>query len=258
MNNEIIYKSILALGLSDLAAKIYLCLFEISNPTITDIANNLKLHRAKVYESMQILLEKKLIQADLTKKAKYSVVSPARILSQISVKTSQYQILFQELNRELPKLETEYFKSKPKDNILQIHDGENEVNQLVFDMYNQVKKEVLFLGNADAYSVSIGMRRLEQLAIQRADKDIAIKVLATNFNRFWHHQSSEDEVLKRQVRKLPDGFSSLDSFHIFDSKVVIWNTAVPRGILIEDEMTTEFFRNIFMSIWCSSQELKGK
>jgi len=254
MQDKIILKSIQAIGLSEVSGQVYLALFKLENPSITDIAKNLSQHRTKIYESLDELVKADLITPDKTKKCKYSLVSPSSLMVGVMAKKTEYELISQKLSQELPLFETYFHKSKPNESILKLYEGEDEANKLIFEMYNQVMDEVLFMGDVATFQTVIGVLRLEQLAKLRTKRGVAIKIIGRALSRYGYYQASKNKEFKREVRVMDSSFESFGSFNIFGSKVVIWNTIAPRGILIEDEVVADFFRNIFNMAWKVAKE----
>jgi len=254
MQDKIILKSIQAIGLSEVSGLVYLALFKLENPSITDIAKDLGQHRTKIYESLDELFKADLISSDLTKKCKYSLVSPSSLMVGILSKKTEYELISQKLAQELPTIETFFHKSKPHDSILKLYEGEEEFNKLFFEMYNQVSDEVLFMGDVATFETVIGLLRLEQLAKLRTKRGLSIKILDRAFSRYGFYQPNKNKEFNREVRVMDSSFESFGSFQVFGPKVVIWNTIAPRGILIEDEVVADFYRNIFNMVWKGARE----
>lgn len=254
MQDKIILKSIQAIGLSEVSGEVYLALFKLENPSITDIAKNLNEHRTKIYESLTELVKADLIAPDNTKKCKYSLVSPSSLMVGILAKKTEYELISQKLSQELPLLETSFHKSKPHESILKLYEGEEEASKLLFEMYNQVSQEVLFMGDVATFETVIGMLRLEQLAKLRAKRGLSIKILDRAFSRYGFYQPIKNKEFNREVRVMDSSFESFGSFQVFGPKLVIWNTIAPRGILIEDEVVADFYRNIFNMVWKAARE----
>jgi hypothetical protein len=64
-------------------------------------------------------------------------------------------------------------------------------------------------------------------------------------------ERNKNELIERQVKILPKGFSSLGTIAIFGNKIVNWNTVIPRAIMIEDEVMAKTYRDIFDFFWDS-------
>ena len=57
----------------------------------------------------------------------------------------------------------------------------------------------------------------------------------------------------REVRYLPETFNSLGYINIFDNKIVNWNTALARAVVIEDPVMANFYKTIFEILWSLCQ-----
>jgi hypothetical protein len=99
------------------------------------------------------------------------------------------------------------------------------------------------------YSIVDGEYFNLELGAKRNAKGVTARILTNPNNTKIFQESNKNQELNRQVKKLPENFSTLGTISIAGSKVVLWNTVHPRAVMIDDPVMAKVFTDIFESIW---------
>ena len=247
---ENLRKAILAVGLSELDAEIYLKLFFFRKEklNVLKLSKILNVYRLKVSESLKKLEEVGLVELDQNNKI---IVNNPKILTtmlkfnQIEIQKTQNQ--FEDI---LPSLLSSYYTEDVRPSI-KVYEGVDRFIQL----FNQVLEdtlpgsEIYFLGEGEDFYQIVPFEYYRVWGQKRIQKNIKAKVLAKNLNQKIMDIDSLNDVELREMKFLPSKFSSLGCVFIFNDNVVNWNTSLPRGVLIQDNQIASFYKNLFSVIW---------
>ncbi len=101
MSRGVLFKSLVALGLKQIDAEIYLLLVEEGPQKTKTLANALELNKQQLYRSLKRLQNKNIITVTQNRPALFSAVSPATILDFIIEAKKEQASALQENREEL-------------------------------------------------------------------------------------------------------------------------------------------------------------
>ncbi len=249
MNSLILINSFKEVGLSRLEAEIYLLLLGNKDISITNISSNLSVNRVKVYESL-----KKLEKFDLLKRGgNYSKIinlePPTRVIAMLKHKENQTKTLAADLEEIVPELmiSYEYLNKNPK---VKIYEGVGQMTRLLLQHLEEVETEILWLNEGEDLNALFGSDYFyTEYSQRRAKKGINTRILANTNNITIKKYQPKEAMELRKVRFLPPQYQSPGTITIFNSKIIMWNTHIPRAVVINDSQLAQVQRDLFETVW---------
>lgn len=246
--DTIIKSKLRELGLSKNEALVYSALLEIGRTSAGKIITETKLHRSVVYETLQKLIDKKLVFKMRENKISYfQNTDPARILDNIN---SQQQIA-QEL---IPKLTKIIGTKLPEINIYR---GLSSYRRFWLNSYYKLP-----VGTIDYISNSVGKKWMELMGEDfetimstRIKRKIKWKMIVMEKNQV------EADLVKKypdlhEYRLVEKEIHRYGNFNIFeDESVILQSTTEPMIIEIKNETLVKVFQNIFDILWESGKKI---
>ena len=245
---NVLFKSLLDLGVSEFDAKIYQYLLEKPDSSVTQIAVDLSTNRVRVYDSF-----KKLQEIDLLEKSDSGSLSPApptRILSKLRFKETQTRRLSTDLEEVIPDLLYQY-NSKARNPTVKIYEGRSNFIRLITEILEESEpgSELLWLAEGEELYDIFGNEFFNQdLGKKRVTKSVKARILANSNNKL-----NSDLKLEREVRYLPKGFGTPGTILISGAKIVNWNTVIPKVIMLEDIVMAKVYTQVFDLLWVSAE-----
>lgn len=243
MESDILYNSLLEVGLDELGAKIYIGLLKLKNPTITELARQFGVERLTIYRAIDKLEKTGL----LDKKEDYSrnikLESPSKVLAMLKRKQSVAKHLSDNLATFLPDLLAEYHQTgrQPK---VRFYESRESFMALLDESVNEAEGELYFLGSPEILNF---VPEYMQIYISNRKKKQIISHSISFRNPTLATHSHKEEL--RELKWLPAKFNVPAAYLAYGNKVAIWNTALPKIILIEDKVIFEFFKAIHSILW---------
>ena len=124
MQTDILYKSLLEIGLDSVSTNIYLEILANQTITVTKLAKNLRTNRVKIYECLEVLRNLGLMAKD-----SLVIEPPSRVVAMLRHKEIQTKRLSDDLSEILPSYLNDYY-SKSKVSRVKIYEGKNEFIKL--------------------------------------------------------------------------------------------------------------------------------
>ena len=246
MQTDILYKSLLEIGLDSVSANVYLEILANQAITVTNLAKTLRTNRVKVYECLEILRN-----LGLMSKESLTIEPPSRVVAMLRHKEIQAKRLSDDLSEILPSYLNDYY-SKSKVSKVKIYEGKNEFIKLQNQSVDELKvggEILIFSEGLEMYDVIDPYYYNIELSSRRKSKNKTARIIASYDNDILVSKANRNEQLDRQVKILPKGFSSLGTIAIYDNRIINWNTVIPRAIMIEDEVMAGVYRDIFNFFW---------
>jgi len=220
---------------------VYLTLLKLGSSPAADIIKKTQLHRTTVYDVLNRLIEKGLVNfITKNKKKYYSAVSPSKffdIASEEKQKAEEKQKLAKEIIKEINLIKTEH----KAENIAQIFMGEQGQRTFMKDIID-IGEDFFVFGSAGSAKESLPLY-IEQWAEQRKKKNIKAKILATERTRapIWK---------LNQIKYLPKGYQSPTVTTIYGDKIAIFIDEIPPLIIIiESQKVAQSYKNYFDLLW---------
>ena len=226
------------LGLTDNEIKLYLALLGHGALSPTQLAQKTGLHRSYVYDTLDRLLERGVINTVLVdKKKNYQVVDP-RILREI------FELKLRHLDTILPKL-SGLFRETKEETRVELHRGKRVYRTLIKDLVSSLKKqeEVYLFGIDESRLEMVEAIYLKQYFTILKEKKVREKIIiAKGKKRFKHPQL--------EYRELDPSYIGDTAFVIYQSKVAMFILGEPHHlIVIENESVANTYRKQFSLLW---------
>lgn len=230
-------KSILgAIGLDETEAKVYQALIERGAAGVSTIARRADLHRPAVYEALDALEAKDLIQTSREGKRKiYDALSPECLESKIEEIRSSLQSEYQEMVAR--------YKTRSLRPQITFREGRSSIRDVFNDIVNSLHKNETFYryssrkrDSGKGYLSPSYRKKRDQKGIQR--KVIASKSLA----------GTKKPRLERTIKTVPEEFDLFDqdiTQLIYGNKVAFVDFNSETTLVIENTHVAEFQRKIF-------------
>lgn len=241
------------IGLTGGEIKVYLSLLELGASSTGAIIKKSKISGSKVYEVLNRLAEKGLVNTTIKNNVKYfEASSPERILEYLKEKKKEIDTEEQEIHKIMPKLilkQKNTLKSEVK--IYTGWEGMKTVEQEIIDTLKK-GEEWLDMGlTTQPKSWEIYFTKKQK---ERGKKGIIHRGL---INIQYKDLNEERKKIPHTYYKfLPKDFAMPISISIYKNKVAIWILLLeaPTTIVIESEPVAISFRKYFELLWKTAKK----
>ena len=232
-----IIKNIESLGLTNTESTIYLALLKIGESTAVQLSKEIEIHRRTIYDNLNILLKKGLVNFKIKNGVKYFEANNPKTL----------KIFLEEKEKTLadilPVLNSHY-KNKQKSPQINIYSGIQGAKSIIEEAV-QTKQTLYWVGGGLSFFDVLGFsRKFIEDKLSKAD----IKMVQVA------KQDIEEKLKifkKQNIRLLPRKYLSNIGYLIYGDKVAI-------GLIQEKEITmikitsedfSKGFKNYFDILW---------
>lgn len=226
------------LGLTDNEIKVYLILLEhgVLNPT--KIAEKTGLHRSYIYDTLERLLDRGIINTVLVNNKKhYQPVDP-KALREI------FELKMRQLDSILPQL-SGLFQSTKEETRIELHRGKRVYRTLIKDLLSNLRNNdtVLLLGVDENILETVEPIYLKQYFNIIKEKNIKEKVIIKQGGK-----KLDEEHL--EYRELDPKYLDETTIVIYQSKVFMFVWGNPYHlIIIESKKVANTYRKQFDLLW---------
>lgn len=235
------------LGLTTNETKVYLTLLEIGKTPINGIAEKTGLHRRTIYDCLQRLEEKGLVNFVIEEKTRFfNAVDPHRFLVYLKEKEDKIKEQEEEISRILPKLMEIAAKSKDKVQIT-VHKGKEGLKTIFEDLL-RIKKEWNSLIST-GMALKVFPYYVPKFHERRVKAGIPYKVIFYGSKIAQLRGSQHAKLPLTEVKYFPERSFVPISTWIYGNKVAIMIWEAEIGILIEGKRVSDSFRNHFNILW---------
>jgi predicted transcriptional regulator len=246
MQTDILAKSLQKIGLSDLAASVYLELLNDNTNNVSTLAKNLRTHRPTIYKAIEELGEIGLID-----KKTLVIEPPSRIVAIIRHQEIENKRIGDDLSEMLPQFLNQYYATT-KTSSVKIYEGRNNFVKMINECMEELEpnSEILwFCEGLELYEVIDSYYFNIELGSRRKKKNIRARILASFNNTKVLSKENKNEELDRNVKILPKECSSLGTIGVFGNRIVNFNTVLPRVTVMDDTVMADVYRGLFDVIW---------
>lgn len=227
------------LGLTDNEVRIYLLLLEHGMMNPSEISQKLGLHRGYIYDTLERMQEKEVVNVILkTNKKYYQATSPKNLIELLKFKLER----FEKAVPDLMKLAT----LKKEETKVELHRGKRVYRVLLKDMVSTLMK------NDTAYLVGID----EEILMQEVEPIYLKQYL----NAMKSRKIKEKIIIKTGATKVKNPnleYKELDSKYIGKTAQIIYNDKVAIFILgtpyylivIKNKEVAETYKKQFNLLW---------
>ncbi|MEI6729041.1 MAG: helix-turn-helix domain-containing protein [bacterium] len=246
-----IVEAVIELGLTEFEAKIYALLVDLKNPTVTELCTQTGSYRRKVYEALEALNQAGLIEHTSDYSRNIKVKSP--VVLDTLLKSKQYELNKVSLNYQdlLPQLLSNFF-TEGKEPQIQVFDGLNKFKYLFNTLLDQVENDTEILSyneGQDLYDILDLNYFLNIWVEKRISKKVFARVLANGGSQAATKEKQRDKEKYREVRMLANTVENKGCFWILGSKIILWDTATVKAVVIENKLIADLLSQLFEGAW---------
>jgi len=244
-------------GLTGNETKVFLKLLESGTTTPGDLIVKTGLHRSRVYDCLNKLIEMGLVSYVIQDNKKFvRAEDTKKLLEVIEAKENELKRQKKKLSQAISSLESKRGKQGEEQEVM-VFRGRNGIKSVLADWLNE-RKEVLAIGAYGEHAETL---------------DYYLKYILPGFHkeriakgirfRFIFPEESKKRGLElkdldlTEVKILRHAFASATSTQIYGDKVaiIIW-TAEPMSVIIKNKEFARSQRNYFNVLWRIGQRLR--
>lgn len=227
------------LGLTDNEVKIYLLLLKQGLLNPTEISQKLGLHRGYVYDALERMQEKQVVNSILKNNKKYfQATSPETLVELLKLRLEDFQKIVPDLKKisEIPKEETK----------VELHRGKRVYRTLLKDMVATLKK------NETAYLIGVDedvlLSEVEPIYLKQylnviKSRNIKEKIIIKSGSKTFKHKNL-------QYKKIDKKYIGKTSQIIYNNKVATFILGTPYYlIIIDNKEVAETYKKQFELLW---------
>lgn len=243
MESDILHNALIELGLDDLAANIYIAFLNLKNPTISEVAKKLSVERLTIYRGLERLENAGLVNQKTKNDRHVNLEPPSIVISLLRHKQSVAKNLSQRLSTLLPDLLANYHQNlrQPK---VRVYEDKESFMTLLDESVTEADEELYFLGSPNV--LNFVPDYMQVYIKNRVKKGIISKSISFQ-NPSLALRGHKEEL--RELKWLPPEYDVPAAFLAYGNKLAIWNTALPKIIVIEDKIIFDLFKAIFEILW---------
>lgn len=242
------FEELKEIGLTENEIQIYITLLKLGTSTPAQIAEKTGFSRSYVYDALQRLLEKEIINSIYIKNKKnFQATNPKHLQELIKSKLEKIELV-------IPQL-LEFIKPLKEEIHVELHKGKYVYKTLLRDITSSIKNndEILIYGINDEILSKLDSHYLTYLKIYfntLQKKNIKEKVIVKENTKILK------EAKTTLYKFLPEKIIGNTAFEVYNNKVAIFLWGIPNYlILIENKKVAESYRNQFELLWKISKNI---
>jgi sugar-specific transcriptional regulator TrmB len=243
--SDVLLKSLITSGLSELAAQLYIYLSKAKekDKLIKNIAEKFQLSRVKIYDLLNELEDKNLLQKRQSYSRELVLNSPNQITSLLNQKEAEIKNLNHDLSRILPDLLYNFNSTQTKARVRYFDTKESFM--LVLDEFvNESQGQIWTLGSPNVLDLVPGY--MDIYIQNRQKKGVISNSIMFQSSTLAKRNHKQD---LRPIKWFDSNVKGDAAYILYGSKIAIWNTLNPKIIVIEDRVIVEFFKTIWQVLW---------
>jgi sugar-specific transcriptional regulator TrmB len=240
------------IGLTDQEANLYTASLVLGPTSIAKLALHLAMPRPNVYKLIAGLEKQGLAIFSERKRMRktFMVEPPTVVVKKLREKRDVLSRFDNSLINLMPDLLALYHQGETPTKI-KVIEGEEQYSRILFQIFDEVKGELLYFGSVDDFVRCVSKKTFEQLTKIRMEKGIKLKSIFLSSDLAVSLQAASEKEL-RLVKILPtDTLPFSCSFQLSDDKVMLWQPNAPLALIIEDQYIVKMLKRMFQIIWGS-------
>lgn len=189
---EIMKEILLAIGLTEKEATIYLFLLSSPHQSAKQVAEAVKLKRPNAYRLLSDLTEQNLVTYTEESIRRFSVTEPLILQKIIQEKQSLLQQTTSSLATIMPSFRSQYALALNKPGVIHAA-GREGFERLLIDMIDS-KTEVLLIASSDQPSDAAVLQKFQELIAQRKENNVPTRAI---FHDGSHHERIQKKFIDR-------------------------------------------------------------
>ena len=241
-------QDLLKIGFTNNEAEVYLILLELKEAKAYDITKYVAISRSHVYDSLNNLLNKGVINYIIkNKKRLYRITDPRKLLNILEEKEEEIQKQKDDLNKEIELLKEEDKISTSK---VEVYEGVEGIKYILDDVIrdgiDKKFKEILVMNSfsKEEFVKSVPEYIWNRFWNLREKYKIPSRQLFTKEKTITKHPYVKTKVLPKEY------FNNKVVHSIYGNKMIYFIFALkPLVIKIESEEVAELYKNQFELLW---------
>lgn len=236
------------LGFSEREIKVYLALLELGETTVGPIAAKTKIQHAKIYQTLEKLIDKGLVSFVVKSKTKYfRAQNPKQILSMIKEKERNFMEILPELQ------EKQQFSQEQQ--TATVYEGYKAIKAMFDSILDELDKKgyyYVFAFKDEYISSPLASRFLRNIHIRLSEKGVDDRLIT--------HVSVRKEFKENysDIKNIKFRFSDLDlplGLMIINDRVINWVWGErPTAVEITSPQIARQYKKFFLNIWDASKK----
>lgn len=238
------------IGLTKNETKLYVALLELGSAPAGDIIKKTGMHRAVVYDLIDLLTEKGLISYVIKANRKYfEAHDPDRLIEYIELQKQELAEKEKQLKQILPELQQKRKLTKEKQEGT-LYKGRKGLKS-VYESILKEKKPWLAMGARGEFK-RIFPTYYFALHRKRVKEKISLKILYSSSMKKEHR---EKELKLCKIRYLPSGHIPPSTTYVYGDKVaiILWGTE-PMAFVLRSKQVADSYRMFFQLLWDAGKE----
>lgn len=229
--------------------RVYLALLELGTSSAGNLIKMVGMHRAAVYDIIDLLIKKGLVSYIIKANRKYfEAQDPDRLIEYVNSKRQELDVKEKELKKIIPELQLKRKLSKEEQEGT-IYQGKKGLKSIFEDILKDKKEWVVFGASGrfkemfHAYFIHFQNRRVRL--------KIPLKII---FSEEIKEEKREKELKFSKIRYLPSSYLMPSTTYVYGDKIVIINwSSEPIAFLMRSKQVAESYRNFFEILWNSAK-----
>lgn len=255
-------KELEQLGLSDKEAKVYLASLGLGPAQAGRIARQAGIKRPNTYVVLEHLVKLGLVsQVADTKEKTYKAEEPDRLIRLTKKMRRQVVEAEIELEKLLPGLKSIQKKLIEVPKVV-FYQGIEGVRNIIIEA-SEYPEPWYYFGSAEGWFKALSEKGLDELVLetrelrQKAGRPMSYIITDESYHKIKFFQNYESNI--RQAKILPHLIQAKSAFIIYGNKLGVLSVgSAPFGAVIESQEVAELVKIMYMMIWQSLPEERGK
>lgn len=239
------------LDLSKNEVKTYLCLLRLGSVSAGPLIKELGMHRAAVYNLLDILIDKGLVHFVVQANRKhFEAQDPDRLLELIDSKKQKLELQESQLKELLPELRQQR-KLDAESQEGTIYKGKKGLKSIFEDVLKHPQQEFLVMGASGKFKELFGAYFIHWQE-RRAEQHIKLRILYSEAVR---KQKREKDLKLADIKYVAETNVNPSTTLIYGDKVaiVLWSEN-PMAFLMKSENVSDSHRNFYEMLWSLAKE----
>lgn len=241
-----IMKNILkSIGFTENEAIVYLALLNSGTTTAGNLIKTLGTHRATVYDTLNLLIEKGIVSFVTKNDKKYfKADNPEKLILMTEAKKQFLEKNLKELKEKVPKIKAVQENMEEEQEAF-IFKGKNGLKSICEDVLKE-KKQWLVFGAKGIFAESMP-HYFSKFHKKRAKLGIPMRIIR---NQETKNAKWSKKLKLREERFLPDIYATPSTTFIYSNKtaIVVW-LPEPTAFLIKSKTVANSYRKHFEVLW---------
>ncbi len=253
---EILYESLVELGLTENERGLYTLSLSLGPATLTKLAEIMGMPRPNVYKVIEGLESKGLAKFSERKKfaRTFIVEAPTTITELLRHKHEKITRFCTRVTHAMPDLLAMYSQGELPTTI-KVLQGTDAYLNVFYQILDEEKTCIDFCGSVQDYLEFLPQADQERWTKKRVARGTRVRVLSLPSQETERIASVAQQQL-REIKYLPPDKKFETAFQLFGNKVVVWQPRAPLALLIEDQYIVKMLRMLFETMWEHAEKNK--